>query len=76
MMSISYLKSYKRGVYDCQKKSVASEEEIEKYIQILLPMYIFTNDTQSAKSSIACIIPSVLSIIHANLDRMVLKDEN
>jgi hypothetical protein len=26
--------------------------------------------------SIACIIPSVISIIHANLDRMVLKDEN
>ena len=76
MMLISYLKSYKRGIFDELNKCVASEEEIEKYIQILLPMYIFTNDTQSSKSSIALVIPSILSIIYANLDRMVLEDEN
>jgi len=39
-------------------------------------MYIFTNDIQSKNSSIACIVPSILSIIYANLDRMVLNDSH
>jgi hypothetical protein len=76
MMLISYLKSYKRGIFTEKNVCAASEEEIEKYIQILLPMYIFTNDTQSNKSSIACVIPSILTIIYANLDRMVLEDKD
>jgi hypothetical protein len=76
MMLISYLKSYKKGLFNHENKCAVKEEEIEKYIQILLPMYIFTNDAQSNKASIACIIPSILSIINANLDRMVLSDEN
>ena len=76
MMLVSYLKSYKRGLFNNANKCAATEEEIEKYVQILLPMYIFTNDAQSNKASIACIVPSILSIINANLDRMVLADEN
>ena len=76
MMLFSYLKSYKKGLFNHENKCAVKEEEIEKYIQILLPMYIFTNDAQSNKASIACIIPSILSIIHANLDRIVLSDED
>ena len=76
MMLISYLKSYKRGIFHNEYKCVATEEEIEKYVQILLPMYMFTNDAQSNKASIACIVPSILSLIYSNLDRMILEDEN
>ena len=76
MMLFSYLKSYKKGLFNHENKCAVKEEEIEKYIQILLPKYIFTNDAQSNKASIACIIPSILSIIHANLDRIVLSDED
>ena len=76
MMLFSYLKSYKRCIFNDYNKCPVSEEEIEKYIQILLPMYIFTNDIQSKTSNISCIIPSLLSIIYANLDRMVLADAN
>ena len=46
MMLISYLKSYKKGIFTSENKCVGKEEEIEKYVQILLPMYIFTNDAQ------------------------------
>ena len=72
MMLISYLKSYQKGVFTNENKCAASENELEKYIQILLPMYIFTNDSQSEKATIASVVPSILSIIYANLDRMVL----
>ena len=68
-MLISYLKSYKRGIFT-EKNVCAAYSDIQillirKYIEILLPMYIFTNDTQSNKSSIACVIPSFLTIIYA-----------
>jgi hypothetical protein len=76
MMLFSYLKSYKWGVFDSDNLCVVPEHEIEKYIQILLPMYIFTDDIQSKNSSIACIVPSIISIIYANLDRMVLNDSH
>jgi hypothetical protein len=72
MMLISYLKSYQKGVLNNENKCAASENELEKYIQILLPMYIFTNDSQSEKATIASVVPCILSIINANLDRMVL----
>ena len=74
MMLISYLKSYQKGVFNNEYKCAASENELEKYIQILLPMYIFTNDSQSEKATIASVVPSILSIIYANLDRMVLEN--
>jgi hypothetical protein len=76
MMLFSYLKSYKRGVFDSDNLCVVPKHEIEKYIQILLSMHIFTNDIQSKNSSIVCIVPSILSIIYANLDRMVLNDSH
>jgi hypothetical protein len=38
MMLISYLKSYQKGVLNNENKCAASENELEKYIQILLPM--------------------------------------
>jgi hypothetical protein len=71
MMLISFLKSYQKGVFTNENKCAASNE-LEKYIQIRLPMYIFTNDSQSEKANIASVVPSILSIIYANLDRMVL----
>ena len=41
MMLVSYLESYKKGLFNHENKCAVKEEEIEKYIQILLPMYIY-----------------------------------
>ena len=76
MMLVSFLNSFKRGLFNEKNPCVAVEDKIEKYIQILLPLYIFTNDIQSIKSTIGCIVPSILTISYANLDRMILDDEN
>ena len=41
-------------------------------MKILSPLYIFTNDMQSDDANISYVVPSILTLIHANLDRMVL----
>lgn len=53
-----------------------SKNEIQEYLQILAPLYLFTNDLQSDKANISSVVPAILVIIHANLERMVLQDQN
>jgi hypothetical protein len=48
-----------------------SMEVIEKYIQILLPLFIILQNFQSKDSSICTVIPSLLITIHAALMRMI-----
>jgi hypothetical protein len=51
-------------------------EVIEKYLQILLPLFIVSKNFQSKHSSICTVIPSLLMTIHATLWRMILVDDN
>jgi hypothetical protein len=50
-------------------------EVIEKYLQILLPLFIISQNFQSKESSICTVIPSLLMTIHATLMRMILHDD-
>ena len=40
----AYFKSYKKGVFSSNYQCSQTQEEIEKYLQLLLPLYIYTND--------------------------------
>lgn len=51
-------------------------EVIEKYMQILLPLFIVSKNFQSKNSSICNVIPSLLMTMHATLMRMILVDDN
>jgi hypothetical protein len=75
-MLYSYLKAYRRKVFNNDYACPIDEKEIEEYLQILLPLYIFTNDIQSDDSNISIIVPSLLEVIYGNLGRMQLQDKN
>lgn len=72
----SFLKSYNKGVFDSNYKCPVEKSEILNYLQILLPVFIFSNTVQSAQSNISILIPYLLIIIHNNLGCMVTGDSN
>ena len=76
MMLFSYYKAYHRDVFTDEHECPVSRDEIGDYLQILLPLYIFTNDIQSNHANISIIIPSIATLIHVNLEEMILQDEN
>lgn len=75
-MFLSFWKSYDRGVFVGQYTCPYSMEVIEKYLQILLPLFIISQNFQSKDSSICTVIPSLLMTIHATLMRMILRDDD
>lgn len=76
MMLYSYLKGFEENIFSEDFECPFTKDMIEQYFQILLPVYIFTNDIQSISSDISMIIPSILTLIHENLEKMCLTDEN
>lgn len=75
-MLLTYLKSFQKGIYNGDYACPIEREQIEHYIQICLPLYLFTNDLQSCKANISCVLPGILALLNENLSRMVLLDEN
>jgi len=75
-MLYSVYKAYKRNLFDEDTPLPVDIHQIESYMQILLPLYAFSNDLQSDKAHIGLVVPAVLSLIFDNLDRMVLTDEH
>jgi len=77
-MLYSVLVAYKRKVFsdDYKKKLPFEINIIEDYVQILLPLYAFSQDMQSNKAHIGLVVPGLLALVYETLDRMVLKDEN
>lgn len=71
-MLFSMHKAYERKVFDSNYECPVSNEEIKCYLKILSPVYLFTNDMQSNEANISFVVPSVLALIYANLDRMIL----
>jgi hypothetical protein len=67
---------FKRNLFDEDTPLPVDIHQIESYMQILLPLYAFSNDLQSDKAHIGLVVPAVLSLIFDNLDRMVLTDEH
>jgi hypothetical protein len=75
-MLFTYFKSYKKGVFSSSYQCPQTQEEIEKYLQLFLPLYIYTNDIRAVEANISQVVPSILLIIYGNLDRMVINDIN
>lgn len=75
-MLFTFYKSYTKGIFNENYVCPQSQDEILKYLQILLPFYVYTNDIQAVGANISQVVPSILSIIYANINRMVIKDKN
>jgi hypothetical protein len=76
MMLFSFWRSYKRGVFSDEYRCPVPMLEIEKYLQILLPLYILSKNFQAKNSSICVVFSSILTVINSNLDRMVIEEPN
>ncbi|RMZ94056.1 zinc finger BED domain-containing 1, partial [Brachionus plicatilis] len=63
-----------QGVFFGEHRCPVSQREIESYLQILLPIYVITNDIQLIFSNITSIVPYILTLVYGNLDRMVLNE--
>lgn len=74
-MLFSILKAFRAGLFNAENPCPVEIKDIEIFVQILLPVYIMTNDIQSNKSNISIIVPAVLSLVYGNLDRMVFTEE-
>lgn len=74
-MLYSFSKSYRRGIFDDKYKCPQSQNDIDDYLQILYPLYQFSLNIQSKNANISLVLPSILAIIYANLERFVLNDE-
>lgn len=75
-MFLSFWTSYKRRVFSATYACAYSCREIEKYLQILAPLFILSKNFQRPDSSICTVVPSLLMAMHSSLLRMVLPDAN
>ena len=75
IMLVSFLKSYKKGVFTSEYRCPQSEKEIAAYIEILLPIYTLSNELQNKTSNISLVVPSILTIIYT-LTKLRLCDNN
>lgn len=75
-MLLTMLKSYKKNLFNDTHKCPVSQTIIEKVLRILLPLYLVTNEIQSDNSSISIVIPTLLILLHENLNRMVFEEED
>ena len=76
LMLYSFWKSYDKKVFSETYPCPVDLIQIEKYLQILLPIYILSKNFQAANSSICVVFSSLLTVINSNLDRMVISDPN
>ncbi len=76
MMLASYVKSFRRNVFNDQYYPPYQEKEIIEYLRILLPIYTTTNEIQSDKSNISTVVPALILMLEGCLKRLVLVDEN
>ena len=72
-MLLSVKKAYDKGLFESFGCPV-SLQDIEKYLQILKPVYILSQQYQYNHSSIADVIPSLKQLMN-NLSTMIV-DEN
>lgn len=72
LMLLCFWRSYKRNVFNETHTCPVDQEEIEKYIQILCPIFIWSKNLQLDFGNISQVIPSLLAVIHSNLSRLIL----
>jgi hypothetical protein len=75
LMLLSFYKSYNRGVFNQNYVCCQTKEEIESYLQILLPVYMLTNKLQKEKANISHVVPSILIVVYGYIDRMILENK-
>ncbi len=71
-MLLSVKKAYDKGLFKNIDCSVPLED-VEKYLQILKPVYILSQQYQYNHSSIADVIPSLKQLMN-NLSTMIVDD--
>ena len=76
IMLASILKAFKNKVFSNDHSCPVPIDKIKEYFLILAPCYIFTNDMQFKDSNISLVVPSIITIIYDNLDRMILNDQD
>ena len=68
-------KSYRRDVFNEDYQCGHSKEEIEAYLQILMPIYQCSLVLQSKSTNISQVIPLLLAVIFGALKKLTLTDE-
>ena len=63
-MLVSFLKSYKRGIFTTAYPCPQSEQEIAAFVEILLPIYSLNIDLQHTIANISLVAPCILAIIY------------
>ncbi len=76
MMLYTVVKANNKRIFNDNHKPPIEISLIEKYSQILLPVFIFMNEIQANHTNISHVVPSVLFLVYGALDRMVLDDKD
>ncbi len=74
-MLVSYLKSYKKGIFTTAYPCPQSEQEIAELVEILLPVYSLNIDLQHNIANISLVAPCILALIHT-LSKIHLTNDN
>ena len=70
----SFVKAHSRGIFNNGYQCPYNIEEIEAYVQILKPVYLFSIYMQRSESNIGEVIPFLLKLLQ-DLSKMTLKGE-
>ena len=74
-MLVSYLKSYKAGIFVDSYTCPQTEVEIAAYITLLLPIYTLSNELQHKTANISIVVPALLTVLYT-LGKQSRSDEN
>ena len=75
IMLVSYLKAYKKGLFNEDYACPQSEKEIAAYIEILLPIYTLSNELQHKSANISIVVPAILTVLFT-LGKFAITDMN
>ena len=75
IMLVSYLKSYKSGIFIDSYSCPQTEAEIASYITLLLPIYTLSNELQHKTANISIVVPALLTVLYT-LGKQKRTDEN
>ena len=72
LMLAAFIRAFDKGAFDGEHKCPYTRETLEKYFQILLPIYQFNLHVQKTDSNISEVVPLLATLIESKLKRMDL----